>query len=75
MIITVAFAGSEHALEIPTQDYWVLQDIQEEWSRAVDTDIRECRDSDWLGLFTDILEKRGIKYKFESLDSYFAFEY
>ena len=75
MIITVAFAGSEYMLEIPAQDHWDLQDMQEEWKKAVDKDIAECVDSDWLGLFTDILKKRGIKYKFKSLDGYFAFEY
>lgn len=69
MTITVEYKDNEYILDILSpMDKYELDSIQEEWENSISASIDAELDIDWIVLFTDILERKGIKYKYHSLD-------
>lgn len=69
MIITVEYKDNEYYIDITspvTED--VLDDIETEWWESITASAYQDLDVDWIKLFTDILERRNIKYKYHTLD-------
>lgn len=68
MTITVEYKDNEYILDILSpMDKYELDSIQEEWENSISASIDAELDIDWIVLFTDILERKGIKYKHHSL--------
>lgn len=69
MIITVEYKDNEYYIDIispVTED--ILDDIEEEWWESITASTYQDLDVDWITLFTDILERKNIKYKYYTLD-------
>lgn len=70
MIITVEYKDNEYYIDIispVTED--ILDDIEEEWWESITASTYQDLDVDWITLFTDILERKNIKYKYHTLDT------
>lgn len=70
MIITVEYKGNEYYIDITspvTED--VLDDIEEEWWESITASTYQELDVDWITLFTNILDRKNVKYKYHTLDT------
>lgn len=70
MIITVEYKGNEYYIDITspvTED--VLDAIEKEWNGSILACTYQGLDVDWITLFTNILERKNVKYKYHTLDT------